>query len=211
MSETNPAPADLPSPRQLVRSTVIALVVAGLLLVTVVMPAEYGVDPTGVGRVLGLKEMGEIKMQLAREAAVADSVERATGIPAAGASAPVSSSAAPVPDTSAAPAKSDEITVTLAPNEGKEVKLAMRKDARVDFLWKTDRGVVNYDTHADRTAPPAIKYHGYEKGQATPADSGVLVAAFDGMHGWFWRNRTREVVTVTLRTRGDYTELKRME
>ena len=99
----------------------------------------------------------------------------------------------------------------MPPNQGKEIKLAMRKDARVNFSWTTDRGVVNYDTHADRTASPAIKYHGYEKGQATPSDSGVLVAAFDGMHGWFWRNRTREVVTVTLRTRGAYTELKRME
>lgn len=211
MSETNPAPGELPSSRQLVRSTAIAVAVAVLLLVTVVMPAEYGVDPTGVGRLLGLKEMGEIKMQLAREAAAADSVERPAGTLAAAPSSPAPPVSAALPDTTVAASKSDEISVTLAPNEGKEVKLAMRKDARVDFSWRTDRGVVNYDTHADRTAPPAIKYHGYAKGQATPADSGVLVAAFDGMHGWFWRNRTREVVTVTLRTRGAYTELKRME
>ena len=58
--------------------------------------------------------------------------------------------------------------------------------------------------HADRTAPPAIKYHGYKKGQAVPSDTGVLVAAFDGMHGWFWRNRTTVAVTVTLRVAGDY-------
>jgi hypothetical protein len=31
------------------------------------------------------------------------------------------------------------------------------------------------------------------------------------MHGWFWRNRGREPVTITLRTRGAYTELKEIK
>jgi hypothetical protein len=87
----------------------------------------------------------------------------------------------------------------------------MRKGARASYSWSTDKAVVNYDTHADRTEPPAISYHGYAKGTGVQADSGVLVAAFDGSHGWFWRNRTREVLTVTLRTSGEYQELKRIE
>ncbi len=60
---------ELPSARALLRSTLIALAVAGTLLLTVVLPAEYGIDPTGAGRVLGLTQMGEIKVRLAREAA----------------------------------------------------------------------------------------------------------------------------------------------
>lgn len=212
----------LPSTAKLIRSTAIAVVVALVLLIAVVMPAEYGVDPTGIGRVLGLTEMGEIKAQLAKEAAAADAAEVAAGTTPAAVAVPASQpapiNAVPVaaPQSAAAAAgaaipKSDEVSVTLLPNEGKEIKLAMQKDARVNYSWSTDRGVVNYDTHADRTAPPAIKYHGYAKGQAKPSDEGVLVAAFDGMHGWFWRNRTRQPVTVTLRTSGDYSELKRME
>jgi hypothetical protein len=198
MTETpmNAAPiGELPSSRRLLRSTAIAAGVALLLLITVVLPAEYGVDPTGIGRVLGLTKMGEIKAQLAREAAA----DAAVTAPAVSASVPT-----PAPRT-------DEVSVILRPNEGKEIKLAMRKDAQVRYSWATDRGTVNYDTHADRAAPPAIKYHGYAKGQGQRTDEGVLVAAFDGMHGWFWRNRTNEVVTVTLRTSGDYQELKRME
>ncbi len=46
----------------------------------------------------------------------------------------------------------------------------------------------------------------YEKGRGTAEDSGVLEAAFDGNHGWFWRNRTSEPVTVTLKTDGGYSE-----
>ena len=33
-----------------------------------VWPSEYGIDPTGLGGLLGLAEMGEIKSQLAEEA-----------------------------------------------------------------------------------------------------------------------------------------------
>ncbi len=69
--------AELPSTRTLVRSTVISAIVAIVLLVTTVLPAEYGVDPTGIGRTLGLTQMGELKLELAREAALdarADSI-----------------------------------------------------------------------------------------------------------------------------------------
>lgn len=69
MSNPPLPPGEPPSPRKLLRSTLIALAVAVLLLVTVVLPAEYGIDPTGVGRVLGLTRMGEIKTRLAKEAA----------------------------------------------------------------------------------------------------------------------------------------------
>lgn len=225
MTDPNRAPAasELPSAAQLLRSTLIAAGVAAVLLVTVVMPAEYGVDPTRVGRLLGLTQMGEIKMSLARDAAAADSAASSpsTGpTPAATApalaetvrpQAPVAQASANAaqPDSSAATGSavnSHETAVRLAPNEGKEIKLVMRKSARATYSWSTDRGVVNYDTHADA---PGISYHGYAKGNAKPSDEGVLVAAFDGEHGWFWRNRGREAVTVTLRTRGDYQQLKR--
>jgi len=38
----------------------------------------------------------------------------------------------------------------------------------------------------------------------------VLEAAFDGNHGWFWRNRGQADVTITLRTNGDYADIKQM-
>jgi len=58
-----------PTSRQLLRSSAIAAAAALFILATVVLPAEYGIDPTGAGRVLGLTRMGEIKLRLAREAA----------------------------------------------------------------------------------------------------------------------------------------------
>lgn len=214
---TTPSTTDLPSSRSLLRSTFIAALVAIVLLATVVLPAEYGVDPTGVGRVLGLTRMGEIKMALAREAALADSAEPVNS----GGSVPLVSGAASTPGPASSPAGpppsarvpapdsgSSHVTeIVLRPAEGKEIKLVMRKGARVKYSWSTDRGAVNYDIHADA---PGIRYHGYGKGTGKASDEGVLVAAFDGAHGWFWRNRGKEAVTLTLRTSGDYQELKRM-
>ena len=214
MPDMSPAPAPaLPSASKLVRSTLIAAAVAVVLLATVVLPAEYGVDPTGVGRVLGLTEMGKIKVSLAREAAAADSVEAAVATGGAtGTAAPAAVSTPAVAAPPAIPAQSSTANshvteIVLRPNEGKEIKLVMRKDARVTYSWSVAGGVVNYDTHADA---PGISYHGYRKGTGTPSEEGVLVAAFEGAHGWFWRNRGRQVVTVTLRTNGEYQELKRM-
>ena len=42
---------------------------------------------------------------------------------------------------------------------------------------------------------------------AEQTKTGELVAAFDGSHGWFWRNRTTIPVTITLKTKGEYTEI----
>ena len=63
-NSNKPNPEELPSSRQLIKSTVIAAAAAAVILVTVVLPAEYGVDPTRIGKALGLASMGEIKTQL---------------------------------------------------------------------------------------------------------------------------------------------------
>jgi hypothetical protein len=214
MHNVNTPPAsELPSSRALLRSTAIAAGVALLLLVTVVLPAEYAIDPTGVGRVLGLTEMGEIKMSLAAEAkadAAADAAVK--GSPATARETPAAAAPAPVAPVAAAPADSaastDTTRVELQPGQGREIKVSMREGARVSYEWSVEGGVVNSDTHADR---PGTPYHGYAKGRAQAGDKGVLVAAFDGRHGWFWRNRGRQPVTVTLRTSGDYRDLKEVK
>lgn len=205
---SNSTPTNLPTTRQLIRSTIVAAIVAMVLLVAVVLPAEYGVDPTGIGSALGLTEMGRIKVSLAREI---EQSENAPHTPPAVSAAPAPATATTTtaaPPQPAAPApRSDVATITLQPNQGREIKLAMREGARANFSWSTDRGVVNFDEHADSKNPPR-DYYNYRKGSAVANDEGVLVAAFEGWHGWYWRNRGKEVVSVTLRTSGDYQDIK---
>lgn len=215
MHNTNmPNTAELPSARKLVRSTLLALIIAVALLVTVVLPAEYGIDPTGIGRMLGLTEMGEIKTQLSEEAAADAARDAASdGITAAASgAAPATTSVtaenppAPAADAPAAQDWQDEMQVVLQPGEGAEIKLAMKAGQRAQFSWTAEGGVVNFDTHGDGGGQSIS----YEKGRSVPADDGEIEAAFDGNHGWFWRNRGDAPVTVVVRVRGQYSGIKRV-
>lgn len=218
-----PSRNELPSSAKLIRSTIIAAIVALVLLVTVVMPAEYALDPTGAGRLLGLTEMGEIKEQLAEEAAADEAAQMVTVQSSSEVSAPepverVFETAAasepettPVeeelaPTTAAKPEWQDEVRVVLTPGEGTEYKLTMEEGAVARFSWVSEGGPVNFDTHGDGNGQSIS----YEKGRGVPEDEGELQAAFTGNHGWFFRNRNANDVTLVLRTDGDYGELKKM-
>jgi len=61
----------LPTLRRLNRAVLIAAGAAALIATTIVLPAEYGIDPTGVGRLLGLTRMGEMKVAQAGGGAAA--------------------------------------------------------------------------------------------------------------------------------------------
>ena len=130
-----PTDADLPSTRKLLKSTGIAVAVATGLLVTVVLPAEYGVDPTRVGSLFGLTEMGRIKVSLAAEAQAEDVAEATAA--ATGGSLPVATAAAPTPAGAAlatpAALRSDRTVLTLAPDQGAEIKLVMQAGATARF------------------------------------------------------------------------------
>lgn len=209
---------ELPTSRQLLRSSVIALAVAAALLVTVVMPAEYAIDPTGVGRVLGLTQMGEIKKTLTAEAA-ADAAVQPAAVPVVRSPAPVQAApqeqvaTAPVAEPVAEPLpglKADEMTVTLKPGEATEIKLEMLNKATVHYEWITDGVPVNHDTHGEPYIGPKGYYHSYSKAKQIKADKGAFTAIFDGTHGWFWRNRSNSDVTITLKTKGEYLSIKRV-
>jgi hypothetical protein len=210
-----PPKSELPSTVKLVKSTLIAAIAASALLVTVVLPAEYGIDPTGVGRFLGLERMGKIKVSLAQEAAadelaagVANSEQLVAKTAIATAPEPAAAPE-PAPAEPAVNMRTDEMQVTLAPNEGTEIKVTLAKGKKVQYSWSTDGGRANFDIHGD-SKKLNIDYHGYGKGSEQKSE-GVIEAAFDGSHGWFWRNRTSDTFTVTLKTNGEYTSIKNMK
>ena len=214
-----PTASELPSTGKLLKSTGVAAAIAAGLLVTIVMPAEYGVDPTRVGSVFGLTEMGRIKVQLAAEAEAEKAAEAGAVAPApaldsttitrptdATAPATMALGAAPVVGATQAGMRSDRTVLTLELDQGAEIKLVMQEGAKVRYSWSSSGGRVNYDTHADR---PGTSYHGYDKGSEQRVED-TLTAVFTGSHGWFWRNRTGAPVTITLITEGAYSEVKRV-
>jgi len=202
-----PTRAELPSTRQLIKSTIIAIIAAIVILVTIVLPSEYAIDPTGVGKMLNLTEMGEIKQQLHAEAEADRQMELKKGKTDDETSNLLDSFFGLLVGKAHAQTINqnwtDEYTYTLERGEGIEVKLVMAEGAEAKFLWVADGGVLNYDLHGDGSG----KNISYKKGRAVPSEEGILKAAFTGNHGWFWRNRDKQKVTVTLFVRGAYSEM----
>lgn len=200
---SQPKIEDLPSKAQLRRYSVIAAIGAVAIGIMVYLPAEYGKDPTGVGSMLGLTEMGEIKQQLAAEAAadaklhgedegsflIDDIFEMF------------------VSTAHAEEAWTDEITFTLAPGEYTEIKATMEKGATLFYSWTAEGGRINFDQHAHADGQSVT----YEKGRGKTTGEGSFETPFAGDHGWFWRNRDKQDVTVTLKLRGDYSAIVRDE
>ncbi|OJF99364.1 transmembrane anchor protein [Pararhizobium antarcticum] len=194
---------DLPTPSQLRRSTIIAAIGAVAIGVMVYLPAEYGTDPTGVGSILGLTEMGEIKQQLAAEA------EADRLLDAAGDTSSVLDDVFGlfVSAAHAQEAWQDEIIFTLAPGESTEIKATMEQGATLTYDWVATGGRVNFDLHAHAGSDAVT----YETGRGQTSGEGSFETPFAGDHGWFWRNRDDVELTVTLQLRGSYSEIVRSE
>ena len=189
-----PSENDLPTSSQLLKSTMVAICVGCALLIFFVLPAEYGTDPTGVGELFGLKKMGEIKTRLKQDFLKENDgakdelmVESETG-----------------------KENQDVMEFVIAPDEAIEIKLEMKKGSIAKYKWTTQNGGLNYNLHGDGYNG-SQKSISYKKGRMTNSDSGEFKSKFDGYHGWFWRNRNNESVTVTLETFGDYILIKQMK
>jgi hypothetical protein len=193
---------ELPTKAQLFRSTIIAGIGAVAIMVTVYLPAEYAIDPTGVGRVLGLTEMGEIKVQLAEEAEADRLLDEQRALDQ-------SSSLLDnvfglfVGAAHAQEAWQDEVTFVLEPGDTAEIKMTMEAGATVTYAWTASGGRVNFDLHAHSGGESVD----YERGAGQTEGAGTIEAPFAGDHGWFWRNRDSTPITMTIQVRGEYSDI----
>lgn len=198
-----PSLNDLPSLAQLIRYTLFAVIGAGLILVAVVLPAERGMDPTGAGRMLGLTQMGEIKQEL-REEAEADKEHHGTS---QSYNLLDGFTAFLIGTAYAQDAWKETITFTLEPGDYTETKLVMNEGAQAQYVWTATGGRVNFDLHAHGGGQSKT----YDKGRGASEGEGSIVAQFKGEHGWFWRNRDKSAITITLKINGEYLEVIRDE
>jgi hypothetical protein len=190
--------ADIPddaAESRLLKACGIAFVVAVLVLTVAVLPAEYGVDPTGIGARLGLTTMSEPDE--------ANAIEANTGESAAAES--VSVLDAVWKRESAF--RNDEMSLTLEPGQGAEIKALMNAGDRLMFSWASDGGGLTFDMHGEALNAGKDEFTSYWKGRNEDAAHGAFIAPFAGTHGWYWRNRGTAPVTVRVQTSGYYEKL----
>jgi hypothetical protein len=180
------------APRPLARERIAALagtalLVAGLLLVAAVLPAEFDVDPLGIGRLLGLTAIGDVQK----------------GIKAFEASRGASAAGAPVVAAQERPYQNETVEFTIAPHQFMEYKYRLDKGEALLYSWKATTDV-NYEFHAEPDGAPQGYAESYEKKSGVASASGTLTAPFSGIHGWYWENPTDAAITVTLTAAGFY-------
>ena len=181
------------------KATLWAIAMATVLLVTFVLPAEYGIDLTGAGRMLGLTKMGERKMAAASPASspvippvanknVAQRTQYST--------------------ISTLPLRVDEVDVKLAPKGEIEYKTVLPEGESLVFTWDAGGANLEFDFHGEPPSGPSGAFLSFHKGTASKS-GGTLRAPFTGTHGWYWKNLTDKNVVIKLRVSGFYSEIKR--
>jgi len=165
-----------------------ALLVAGLLLVMFILPAEFAVDPLGIGAKVGLLPLGVVGQQV-------QALESTKGAGATAGQAIIVAQEKPF--------QQETVDFTLAPGEGIEYKYRLDKGEALLYSWKST-APVDYELHAEPDGAPRGYAQSYEKIPQRSGASGTLTAPFPGIHGWYWENKTSQEVTVTLTASGFY-------
>jgi hypothetical protein len=199
--EVNP-----PAPRQLLKSIIIAIGVAAVVLVTIVLPAEYSIDPTGLGRALGLTAINEPGRTLeVKDVIGGNESYRTVKVPDPGDPVPLPNPA--VAQIKPTPPKTETRTIKLEPGQQTEVKAVLDAAQVIVYSWKAEGGQVYTDFHGHE--PNAGEaFVRYEEQQSGTEGNGSLVAPFPGEHGWFWLNISEQPVTISLTFTGYASEMK---
>ncbi len=180
---------EAPSRRAIGKATLIALVIALVLLFGAVLPAEYGIDPWKTGRLLKLTGIAQADPNIGG---------RATPVQAG------------LYKLEPGTYKVDSEDIALHSNEGFEIKYHMQKGATIVFAWKAD-GPVQFEFHGEPDQKPKRDYfESYLLDNKTGRDHfyGSFTAPATGVHGWFWQNKTRKDVRMHLSVSGFFDSAK---
>lgn len=198
----------VPSRARSLKGLALAAVVAAIIVVTLVLPAQYGIDPTGIGKVLGLTAMkttsNSTPATQGETAALIDDV-------LSGNDALATSSAGDEPTPLPNPAvhqaqdtapRTETIQIKLGIDEKTEVKAQLAKGKMIVYSWSVEGGKVYADFHGHDPALGDKFWVRYEEADGVTGRSGSLVAPFKGEHGWYWLNISEGPVTITLHVTG---------
>ena len=175
--------ASPPSRRRILGATAFAIVVASAILIAAVLPAEYGIDPLGIGRRLGLTALSGVQTDAPAPTRASADEARATSVARRSLS-------------------SDTYEVELRPFEGVEYKYRLEAGDAIVYRWSATEPV-NFEFHGEPDGAPPKYFDSYIKGQGRDGQGG-FTAAKSGIHGWFWENTGANRIKVTLRSSGFY-------
>ena len=193
------------SKRKIIKAILLSLIIGTLVLVCAIMPAEYGIDPTGAGKTLGFIRLyipedtgktvirGNYPMIKMEKAGSGPGVKR----PA---------EADNPPPAQQYEIREDSVQVTVPAGKGIEYKIYMLKHGTVKYEWTTDKDLVYFDFHGEVNEAVPTKDTYYESYAIAYSNNmvGTLLAPYEGKHGWYFRNNSKSDIVVIIRLKGQY-------
>ena len=192
-------------------SIFLAIILAIVLLVVIVLPTEYGIDPTGLGQRIGLTELNSQEtMSIQIPDVVGQNLDIDTiEIPLPGDPIPL-----PNPNVykeSLSLPKSETYEITMGAFEASEFKAIMSTGKMLIFSWEVSNDGLIYSDfhgHGPNWAESAfVRYQEHGTVEGVNSSQGSLIASFEGEHGWFWLNLNDFPITVTLKLDGYYNDI----
>lgn len=210
MSENNSTQeTEAPPATNLLKATIATIIGAIILLVLVVLPAEYGVDPTGFGDLTGLSDLAEdpyVTLELTDNIG-GNEIIREVEIPLFGDPVPLPNPAVFQDQTEEA--QSMSMTIELGSFEQTEIKTVLDEGKVIIYSWEVagDQDVY-FDFHGhEESFGPEFFVRYKERQEGLNKSSGSLTAPFYGEHGWLFFNINEEPITITLNVTGYYNEI----
>ncbi|RTY73450.1 hypothetical protein EKL99_12225 [Flavobacterium sp. ZB4P23] len=205
MSEIN---HQIVNKKQIIKAVIFALLLSVLILVSAVLPAEYGMDPIGTGKLFGFSK-------LYVPANADDGLATITGktfplikMEKAGSGPEVKR---PIEANNPAPEKQyaereDTVEVIVPAGKGIEYKIYMLKYGKMKYEWTTNKGIVYFDFHGEVKQAKETNDVYFESYTLAYSNNmvGTFYAPYEGKHGWFFRNNEKTAITVTIKLKGQY-------
>lgn len=186
------------------------LLLAIIIVVMFILPAEYGVDPTGVGNKLGLIKLTNKEAPSEQNTGVRVISGDYPAIPEEFDSWEPDIIGAPFSTTQLNSFSSDQVIINLDSGEQLEYKALMQQGDVLVYSWSVNKGVVYTDFHADPKQDAQLYPDDYfirYRESETSSSAGSIVAPFGGNHGWYWLNIEEHPIEITLNVSGFYSEL----
>ena len=193
---------------QLLKSLIVALIIGAVVLLTAVLPAEYGLDPLGTGKIFGFSKLYQGDKQIDNKKIYSSLNFKKIEMEKLGspASTPKPIEADNLPPEVQYRKRADTIEVLVPAEKGIEYKFKSLKYGSTKYEWATDKGIVYIDFHGEvkqESPPENVFYESYTLAYSNNM-AGTLTAPFEGKHGWYFRNETNEDIVVTIRLNGQY-------
>lgn len=163
----------------LLKASLFATVLAAVVLTVAILPAEYGVDPTGIGRASGLSALSMAGQGESQNETQATSEDKA------------------------ASRQDDTVDITIPAGKGLEYKFHIAQGDKLYYAWSTQGGDLYFDFHGEPEGDTTGFFESYTLSTSSEM-RGTLTAPFTGSHGWYWKNKSSQPVVVTLQSEGHY-------